>query len=238
MMIVVPLIILLVPLGITAVVGRYFWNRHRPISYFLIVWCIAAIALNAFPFYPGQGVWVEGDRMRTPFYLLIMASPVLIYLWAFNTSEAVRNALNAVPLHLLAASQLYRIAGVTFIFGFLGGLFPAEIAFPAAFLDTFIAVTALPLAYLLRRRIARGIATAWNLIGLFDFGFAISLVLLSVYGIISLTPAPSALGQLPSILTTVFAVPFGVMVHIEFLRRLRQVTVSQESVVQMPTDAS
>ena len=126
MMIVVPLVILLVPLGITTFAGQYFWNRHRPISYFFIIWCIAAIALNAVPFYPGQGEWVEGDRLRTPFYLMIMASPLMVYAWAFNQVEAVRNTLNAIPLPILAANQVYRIAGLTFNFGYLGGLFPAR----------------------------------------------------------------------------------------------------------------
>jgi len=70
------------------------------------------------------------------------------------------------------------------------------------------------------RRPAGGLLLGWNTIGLFDFMLAISLVVASVYGLVQLDPAPSALGQLPSILTAVFTVPFGIMVHLELFRRL------------------
>lgn len=220
MMIVVPLIILLVPLGITVYFSRYFWKRDRTVSIFFIVWFLVALGLNAVSFYPGQGVWVDGDRGRTPIYLAIIFAPVAMYILARTTSAARREAIDNVPTQLLVGSQFYRVAGFTFYLGFLGGLYPAEIAFPAAIVDVFIGVTALPLAYFMIRRPLRAVLIGWNAIGLFDFLLAISLVLLSVYGFVTLSPAPSALGQLPSILTAVFAVPFGIIIHLELLRRL------------------
>ncbi|MEJ8561925.1 hypothetical protein QTO30_12355 [Yoonia sp. GPGPB17] len=229
MMIVVPLLILLVPLGVTVYFSRYFWKRDRTISVFFIGWFLVALGLNAFPIYPGVGIWVEGDRARTPIYLAIMALPVVIYLIARSTSLARRTAIDNVPTSLLVGSQFYRVVGFTFYFAYLGGLYPAEIAFPAAIMDVFIGITALPLAYLITRRPMRAAVVGWNAIGLFDFALAVSLVVLSVYGVVSLTPEPSAIGQVPSMLTTVFAVPFGVIIHLEVLRRLlkRQLPVAQ-----------
>ncbi|MEL6745941.1 MAG: hypothetical protein AAFO68_10825, partial [Pseudomonadota bacterium] len=157
---------------------------------------------------------------RTPFYLAIIFAPVAMYILARTASATRRATIDNVPTQLLVGSQFYRVAGFTFYLGFLGGLYPAEIAFPAAIFDVFIGITALPLAYLLIRRPMRAVLIGWNAIGLFDFLLAISLVLLSVYGLVTLTPAPSALGQLPSILTAVFAVPFGIIIHLELFRRL------------------
>lgn len=219
MMIVVPLIILLVPLAITVYFSRYFWKRDRPIAIFFIIWFLVALGLNTVSIYPGDGIWVEGDRARTLPYLAIIFAPVAIYMLSRSFSSTRRTAIEAVPTNLLVGSQFYRIAGFTFYLGYLGGLYPAEIAFPAAIFDVFIGVTAIPLALMLVRRPVRSTLIAWNLIGLFDFLLAISLVTASVYGLVQLDPAPSALGQIPSILTAVFAVPFGIIVHLEVLRR-------------------
>ncbi len=221
MMIVVPLIILIVPLGLTILCSWYFWQRARTVSLFFIVWFLISLALNTVTFFPGEGVWVDGDRTRTPVFLALMATPIFIYFFARRISEQIGAAIDAIPLHFLVGNQVYRLAGITFYFAYIGGLYPAEVAFPAAILDVFIGLTALPLAFLLMRRPAQRLALAWNSIGLFDFGLAITVVTASVYGFVTLTPAPSALGQLPSILTAVFAVPFGIIVHLEIFRRLR-----------------
>ena len=220
MMIFVPLVIFLIPLAITLFSARLFWQSARPISYFFIFWFAAALMLNAVTFYPGEGVWVDGDRQRTPLYLALMSAPVVIYVVAQATLPSVRAAIASVPTETLIRTQIYRVAGFTFLLGYLGGLFPAALAFPATLLDMFIGLTAWPLARLVARRPSKGLVIGWNGIGLFDFGLAVSLVVASVYGLIDLDPAPSAIGQVPVIMTTLFAVPFAIVVHIEVLRRV------------------
>jgi len=75
-------------------------------------------------------------------------------------------------------------------------------------------------AYLLLRGLGHRTAIAWNLIGLTDLMIAILLVAASIFGLLALSPAPSAIGQSPFVLISLFQLPLAVIAHIEMLRRL------------------
>ncbi|MEM9349836.1 MAG: hypothetical protein AAGA47_06215 [Pseudomonadota bacterium] len=222
----VPPIIYTVATAIAVLTAGYFWSRSRAISGFILIWFASALTLNSVGFFPGIGIWSDGDVARMMAYGVAMAAPVLIYLWARPRFAAM---IDAVPTPLLAATQVYRLAGATFLIGYLHGSFPAEVALPAAALDTFIGLSALPVAYVLTHRPARGMATAWNLVGLFDFALAFTVISASLFGLWTLSPAPSAIGQSPSILISLFQVPLAIIIHIEMLRRLARRAESQET---------
>lgn len=215
-----PIIIFVVATALALLSSIYFWQKSKAISLFILGWYFFAQVLNGIGFFPGQGTWVEGDLVRMVAYSMAMFLPVLVYFWALSRSNSLREAIEAVPTPVLAGSQIYRISGATFLLAYLHGVFPGAMAIPAAVLDTFIGITALPLAYLLMHKPVRRLTIGWNLVGLFDFALAFSLVSASLFGIIAITPAPSAIGQAPSVLISLFQVPFAMIVHFEMLRRL------------------
>lgn len=219
-----PTVVFIAATGLALVSAGYFWSRSKSVSIFIILWYLAALALNRVAVFPGAGVWVPGDLFRLVLYSTAMFVPVLAYILARVRSVAIRQAIDAVPLPYLAASQIYRVVGAFFFLAYLNGVFPAQVAVPAAMLDTFIGLTALPLAMVLARRSAPGLTLGWNALGLFDFTVALTVISGSLFGLLTLTPAPSAIGQAPWILLSVFQVPFAIIVHVEMLRRLAQKT--------------
>ena len=89
-----------------------------------------------------------------------MFIPVVAYVWARLFSPGISKAILGVPNHILAGSQAYRIAGGVFFRAFLHGTYSPEFAISAAVLDTFIGLTALPLAFPLLRRPAPSLTAA------------------------------------------------------------------------------
>jgi hypothetical protein len=78
---------------------------------------------------------------------------------------------------LLMSLHTFRIAGlfIFVIYGLSEGVLPATFAYSAGVGDFLIAIAAIPLAYLLIRRVrfSRGLAIVWNGFGLLDFCFSI-----------------------------------------------------------------
>lgn len=222
----IPIIIFGIAITIALVFVVYFWQRSRPVSIFIALWFSAALILNHIGFFHGEGVWEEGDLLRMPLFSLAMAAPVGVYFWARLWVRGFSEVISDVPTPFLIGSQVYRIAGAIFFVAFLVGLSPAQVALPAAVFDTFIALTALPLAFLLVRRPARRLGIAWNVIGLTDFAWAFSATAASLFGLWAMTPAPSGIGASPSALIALFQVPLAIIIHIELLRRF---TVAEQS---------
>ena len=80
---------------------------------------------------------------------------------------------------LLMSLHTFRIAGlfIFVIYGLSEGVLPPTFAYSAGVGDFLIAIAAIPLAYLLIRRVrfSRGLAIVWNGFGLLDFALAYAL---------------------------------------------------------------
>jgi hypothetical protein len=80
---------------------------------------------------------------------------------------------------LLMSLHTFRIAGlfIFVIYGLSIGVLPPMFAYSAGVGDFLIAIAAIPLAYLLIRRVrfSRGLAIVWNGFGLLDFALAYAL---------------------------------------------------------------
>ncbi|MEO0343817.1 MAG: hypothetical protein AAF198_10305 [Pseudomonadota bacterium] len=216
----VPTIIFAIAISIAVGFTVYFWSRSRAVSTFILVWFLAALGLNEIGFFHGHGVWEDGDLMRMPLLSLAMFTPIALYFWARAKVDGFAKMISAVPSYFLYGSQIYRIAGSVFFIAFIAGISPAALALPAAIFDTFIAVTAIPMALLMLRNPIRQVGIAWNVIGLTDFAWAFSATAASLFGLWAMTPAPSGIGQSPALLITLFQVPLAIIIHIELLRRL------------------
>jgi hypothetical protein len=124
-------------------------------------------------------------------------------------------------VRLLSWPHAFRVAGIAFLISMTLGHVPALFALPAGLGDMAIGIA----EPLLTRRIRTGnghrAATWFHILGILDLVMAMILGGLTAYGIVHVTPANSALSQLPLALIPTVAVPTLLVLHILTLRQLR-----------------
>lgn len=142
----------------------------------------------------------------------------LMFFW-----KPAQRAIDSLPNEWLIGIQAYRVLGFIFLIGWLNGELPLALGPITAFNDVVVGVTALIVALLVRSGRHTRLARAWNLFGLLDFAYAITVGVLAAphaLRLLPLTPDTAALGLLPLSLITLWAVPLSVMLHVASLRRL------------------
>ena len=197
-------------------------SRNQTLALIVLVWFMLAILIDQIGVFPVTGSWVAGDLFRFVIFGVLITLPIIGFLVLPVLAPRARRALSEVPLSGLAALQVYRLGGIAFLIAMEDGVMPVILALSAGLLDTFVALSSAVLALLLRHGKGRRMAIAWSFVGLTDFTVAILLVSASIFGLLTLSPAPSAIGQSPFVLISLFQLPLAVIVHIEILRRLWQ----------------
>jgi hypothetical protein len=90
-------------------------------------------------------------------------------------------------------------------------------------MDIAIGVTALWVIRQLGRPTGRRAALVWNVFGLLDFAWAVSLVLLAAptaIQVLTLSPGVEAMGTQPFALLAMWALPFSILLHAASLLKL------------------
>jgi hypothetical protein len=109
---------------------------------------------------------------------------------------------------LLVAIQTWRILGIAFIWGVSVGLLHPAFGIPAGIGDILVGVTAIPLAYFLKKGFSwsKYVLVVWSVVGIVDLVNAVSLGLItsSEFGISTMT-------TFPWILVPVVAVPLALI---------------------------
>ena len=134
---------------------------------------------------------------------------------AFLASRTMRTLNAAIPSDWLIRVQVYRAAGIVFLWPFmLNGTLSAGFALPAGIGDavTGLAAPFVALAVAQRRPGAYGWAVAWNWFGLADLVVAPTAAVLSGTQLAAIHP----LGLIPLFLGP----PLGILTHIYSLRNL------------------
>ncbi len=155
----------------------------------------------------------------------ILPAPLLIGLPILLNSNTIGQMLDATPPSWLVGLQVYRVFGSAFLTGWLAGNLPAISAVPAAAGDTLVGLLALPVALLLASpaRGARGVAVAWNVLGILDLVDAVTLNGLTTPGGLQIVPdRVDLVAAFPLVLIPAFGVPLSVMLHSLSLRQLRR----------------
>lgn len=208
--------------GIALAVAAYGWRRMRVVSFGVMAWCAAAWALSRRGFYQDASGWSPADIPGFLLFGFLMTLPPLVVALRWYRSPRFRAFLEGIPLPTLIGSQAYRLAGAVFLWMYAEGLMPPQIGVVAGCADTFIGITALPLAWAVAKNIGgvRRLAVGWNLIGIADFLVAVSLVSLSFSGVLALQPDPVRIGLHPLALISLFQLPLSIVIHLLALRRL------------------
>jgi hypothetical protein len=166
-------------------------------------------------------------RPGVPALPMAIFLPVLIGLPLLLSSKRIGTLLDAMPASWLVALQVYRVFGGIFLVAWSRGTLSGTFALPAGSGDVLVGLLALPAAYLLFTRApqARGLAVAWNVLGLVDFAIAIGIGILSAPGPLQVIvpERPNAqLGTFPTVMIPAFAVPSSILLHALSLRQLRR----------------
>jgi hypothetical protein len=159
-----------------------------------------------------------------PLLPLAIVLPLLIGLPILLRSNTIGQMLDAAPPSWLVGLQVYRVFGSVYLTGWLAGNLPAIPAVPTGAGDMLVGLLALPVALLLASpaRGARGVAVAWNVLGILDMVDAVTLNTLTT---------PGALPY-PLVLIPAFGVPLSLLLHALSLRQLRH--LGRRNVTDLP----
>ncbi len=153
-------------------------------------------------------------------YLAILI-PVAIFAAGYIGVAGFRRFVLSFDLRLLTIVQAWRVVGAAFFFLYAFDVLPRVWAFPAAFGDIAMGVTAPVFAMSLIRGkpFPRVAFLVWNLLGILDFVVAavLGLAIAESLGIRSGAVSTQPLTLLPLSLFPTFIVPFFVLVHLTAL---------------------
>jgi hypothetical protein len=203
---------------VSVLMGRdaILWLR---VSVVLFAWFVLVVILAAtHALQPEHG-------LGTPGLGLAVAIPIVLMWLAITRVQSLRVPLDRAPLAILVGVHAVRILGVSFLLLQATHRLPAPFAPAAGWGDIVAGVTAVPVAWLVRRQ-ARGwraVLTAWNLFGLADLIAAVTLGVLSSPGTlrhIFNAPGTALMTTLPWLLIPGFVVPLLATIHLVIFYRM------------------
>lgn len=198
----------------------------------LIAWFGAVVVL-------GVTGALEADRLGTAGIGVLVVAPVLILAYLAGRVPVLRQVLIDTPVPIFIGVHVGRLLGVAFLVLHAQGRLAAPFAPVAGWGDIFIALTAVPVAWLLASRASlatRNLALAWNTLGFIDLLLAVGLGVTSApdspLPIFTEPPGTAVMSSLPMMLVPVFLVPVYLLSHLAIFYRLagRQLEVRRTSV--------
>lgn len=197
-------------------------SRFPPLAATLAAWYLAAAALSRYPLFHEVGAW-HYDR-DVPGFLVLATAPVVplavFAVWYARSARMRDFVLADVPAWSYIAVQLYRLGGLSYLELRADGMFPDYFGLQVGLLDGFMGFTALPLALYVRSKGlagCRNLVYVWSVIGMYDLAGAFSITIANFFGVLPMTPAPSAMGNFPVNLIIYFQVPLALIIHGLFL---------------------
>jgi hypothetical protein len=181
-------------------------RRWLSVGIVLLAWQALAWSLAV----AGAFQWGSGALLALAIFL-----PLLIGLPLLLRSSWLGQVLDATPPEWLVGLQVYRVFGSIWLLAWIAGALPGEFALPAGIGDTLVGILALPVAGMLSRSRAAGVA--WNILGLLDLADALILGFLT-----------SAVTGYPLVLIPAFVVPLSILLHSLSLRQLRRLARAEQ----------
>ena len=208
---------------IAVLLSMYSWNRYRPLSYALLAWFFIVFGLAQIPYFQDSQTWIDGDWKGFLAFGSLLIIPVFTLMVAWSKSQKFKVFLDQIPTWLFISTQTYRFAGIFFLVFYFQRKLPFEIGVVNGILDVTVAVTAIILALLIYKKgnNFNKLVLAWNGLGLLDFVSAFTVVGLSFFGLIRISPAPTPMGLPPLTLISIFQVPIAMFIHIYLINRIK-----------------
>jgi hypothetical protein len=216
-------IIALFSFGIATMLGLLVYHHNEGVSRYLgfaILYPWLAILLLLIQ----VGAFADLSLVPPPMGIAISTPPIVALI--LLRMSWFQRLVNTIPTRWLIGIQTYRLIGAVFLLTLLDNSLPREMALPTGILDITIGATALWVA----RQYERGNRTPawlWNIVGLSDFAYSITLTLLAAptaFQILNLGSDFTLLGQAPLAIISGFGVPVSIILHVLVLLRLFQET--------------
>jgi hypothetical protein len=152
------------------------------------------------------------------FFALIVVGPIAVARWS---SLAVLLADRRTLADLLI-SQTARWLGCVFLVLEVGGQLRGVFAYPAAFGDIAVGLTACVTVIALIWSTSTSIPIAWSVLGLLDFVGAVGTAFLAsqALAVVHTDPPTSVFTHWPMVLFPAYLVPFSIILHITTIRVL------------------
>ena len=190
----------------------------------------AALVLAGWLAATGTLAWLgayRGTADGIPTIPLAILLPIVAGVLLYRQSQAVADAVAAVPQQWLVGIQLYRVLGAVFVVLFAAGQLPGLFALPAGLGDLAVGLLApvVALAWARAPGGRTGAVRAWNIFGIADLvvalgaGFATSPSPIQVAAL----EAPNLLiTAFPLVLIPAFLVPLSILLHLASLAKLQR----------------
>lgn len=165
--------------------------------------------------------------------------PVLLGLLVLRVPPIAEGLTDTRAAAALAAIQVVRVVGGTFLVLLTIDRLPPGFALPAGIGDVLVGVSAPFVAYALwRRPDRRALGIAFNTLGLLDLVVAIPLGMIHAPGrlqLVNTDPTTAQLGLFPMALIPTFVVPLTLVLHIASLRLLGVRRAQQPCAAELST---
>jgi len=170
-------------------------------------------------------VLVPRESVNIPYLGILLVGATVMGHVLILRSPLATAILRAIPVHLFAAIQIYRVIGVVFLLLASDNLLSGYFANTTGWGDIFVGVTAPIVAYLLwkERPWAREIALMWNVVGIGDLILVVGKAITSAPGplrIDGIEPATTIIGYFPFPVIPLFVVPISIILHLQMMRKL------------------
>jgi hypothetical protein len=152
------------------------------------------------------------------FFALIVIGPIVVARWS-SLEELLADRRTLAELNI---SQTARWLGCVFLVLEVGGQLPGFFAYPAAFGDIAVGLTACVAVIALIWSTSIGIPIAWSVFGLLDFVVAVGTAFLATQALalVHTDPPTSVFTQWPMVLFPAYLVPISIILHITTIRVL------------------
>ena len=162
---------------------------------------------------------------------IFLVVPIGGFALAYAMNPRVRSAIDQSPLWEITIAHVWRFVGVGFVLGAIMRVLPPQFGYPAGLWDIAAAIWCIPLALAIRRgeRSPRLRASfiAWNIFGLADLLFAVTVGILyspSSFGVLRTDISTQLMTTFPVSLIPTFFVPLFILLHMLALRRSGELT--------------